>query len=200
MRKPGNKKYSDLENETMRFQVEKKVSKREAATLAYLGYKEGDTLKMNNTKKPVKHWSIPFEEFKKALKPYDLDFVANLSKGNSNESIESFKKKLKALADLYIEKGRTVASFWTMGMNQHTRGSWVNEQAYMVHFLLGKQAQPGNGAFSLTGQPSACGTAREVGTFAHRLPADLVVTNPKHRKFSEKIWKIPEGTLNPKVG
>ena len=36
--------------------------------------------------------------------------------------------------------------------------------------------------FSLTGQPSACGTAREVGTFAHRLPADMVVTNPDHRK------------------
>ncbi len=200
MRKPGNKKYTDLENETIRFEAEKKISEREAVTLAYLGYKEGDALKMNNTKKPVKHWSIPFEEFKKALEPYNLDFVANLAKGDPNESIESFKKKLKTLASLYMEKDRKVASFWTMGMNQHTRGSWVNEQAYMVHLLLGKQAQPGNGAFSLTGQPSACGTAREVGTFSHRLPADLVVANPKHRKFSEKIWKIPEGTLNPKVG
>jgi len=40
----------------------------------------------------------------------------------------------------------------------------------MLHLLLGKQATPGNGAFSLTGQPSACGTAREVGVFSHRLP------------------------------
>jgi nitrate reductase NapA len=87
-----------------------------------------------------------------------------------------------------------------MGFNQHVRGSWVNEQMYMVHLLLGKQAQPGNGAFSLTGQPSACGTAREVGTFAHRLPADMVVANPGHRKKSEKLWKLPEGTLNPVVG
>jgi nitrate reductase NapA len=76
----------------------------------------------------------------------------------------------------------------------------VNEQIYMVHLLLGKQSQPGNGAFSLTGQPSACGTAREVGTFAHRLPADMVVANPKHRARSEKLWKLPEGTLNPVVG
>ncbi len=66
--------------------------------------------------------------------------------------------------------------------------------------LGGKQAKPGNGAFSLTGQPSACGTAREVGTFAHRLPADLVVFNPKHRAFSEGLWKLPAKTLNPKVG
>ena len=87
-----------------------------------------------------------------------------------------------------------------MGFNQHTRGTWVNEQAYMVHLLTGKQAKPGNGAFSLTGQPSACGTAREVGTFSHRLPADMVVDNPAHRANAEKLWKLPAKTLNPKVG
>ena len=66
------------------------------------------------------------------------------------------------------------------------RGTWVNEQIYAIHLMLGKQSQPGNGAFSLTGQPSACGTAREVGTFSHRLPADMVVANPKHRAMTEK--------------
>jgi nitrate reductase NapA len=70
----------------------------------------------------------------------------------------------------------------------------------MVHLLTGKQAKPGNGAFSLTGQPSACGTAREVGTFSHRLPADWVVDNPAHRAAAEKLWKLPANTLNPKVG
>lgn len=119
-----------------------------------------------------------------------------MAKGDPNEDIEEFKKKLKALADLYIEKNRKVVSFWTMGFNQHQRGTWVNEQAYMVHFLLGKQALPGSGAFSLTGQPSACGTAREVGTFVHRLPADMVIENPKHREITEKIWKLPAGTLS----
>ncbi|MBR3690435.1 MAG: molybdopterin-dependent oxidoreductase, partial [Eggerthellaceae bacterium] len=52
------------------------------------------------------------------------------------------------------------------------------------------------GAFSLTGQPSACGTAREVGTFSHRLPADLVVANADHRRYSEAIWDLPEGYLD----
>ena len=47
---------------------------------------------------------------------------------------------------------------------------------YNVHLLTGKISKPGCGPFSLTGQPSACGTAREVGTFVHRLPADMVVT------------------------
>jgi nitrate reductase NapA len=157
-------------------------------------------VKQTNTKAPVKHWKISFEEFKKGVEPYTLDFVARLSKGDPDESLDSYRQKLQQLADAYIEQNRKVLSFWTMGMNQHYRGSWINEQAYAIHLLLGKQAQPGNGAFSLTGQPSACGTAREVGTFAHRLPADMVVANPKHRAKSEKLWNLPGNTLNPKVG
>jgi nitrate reductase NapA len=137
-----------------------------------------------------KHWLISFEDFKAALEPYTLDFVAEVCKGDPDESLDAYKKKLQQLADYYADPGRKVVSFWTMGFNQHVRGTWVNEQAYMVHLLTGKQAKPGNGAFSLTGQPSACGTAREVGTFAHRLPADMVVANPAHRERSEKVWKL----------
>ncbi len=200
MRTPDHPKFSDKERETVQKQVSKKASKAEGVTLHYLGYNEGDTITMKKAGNPKAHWAISFGEFKKALEPYTLDYVAQLAKGNEDEDIASFKVKLKLLASLYIDKERKVVSFWTMGMNQHTRGVWVNEQAYMVHLLLGKQAKPGNGAFSLTGQPSACGTAREVGTFAHRLPADMVVANPKHREISEKIWKLPKGTLNPKPG
>ncbi len=200
MRLPGHKNFSQKELETVNKEAKKKVSDAESVTLKYLDYKTGDEIEMKSRNSAMKHWTISFEEFKKALEPYTLDFVAELAKGDPDESLDSFKQKLKDLAQLYIEKNRKVVSFWTMGMNQHQRGSWVNEQSYMVHFLLGKQSKPGNGAFSLTGQPSACGTAREVGTFAHRLPADLVVGNPKHRAVSEKIWKVPNGTINPKTG
>jgi len=193
-------KYRQSELDTAKKQSVKILSKEEADALGYLNKKPGDKLEMKHAKKAGAHWMISFEEFKEALNPYTLDYVAELAKGNPDESLEEFKIKLKKMAELYLEKKRKVVSYWTMGMNQHTRGTWVNEQSYMIHLLLGKQAKPGNGAFSLTGQPSACGTAREVGTFAHRLPADLVVKNPKHRKFSENIWKVPEGTINPVVG
>lgn len=188
-------KYSALEMETVSKEMEKKVSAKEAPALEPYGYKEGDTIKH----KPgtLGHWEISFEEYKRSLEPYTLDYVAKIAKGDPNEDIEVFKKKLQALADLYIEKGRKVVSFWTMGMNQHTRGTWVNTQSYNVHFMLNKQAKPGSGAFSLTGQPSACGTAREVGTFCHRLPADMMVANPKHRAITEKGWHVPSGTINP---
>ncbi|OQY00102.1 MAG: periplasmic nitrate reductase subunit alpha [Bacteroidetes bacterium 4572_117] len=200
MRKPDHEKFTDKEKETVKKEVAKVLSDEEGTTLAYMGYKAGDTLEMKNRGSAGKHWRITYNDFKKALAPYTLDFVAKVSKGDNDELLEDYKAKLKQLADLYIEKNRKVTSFWTMGFNQHTRGTWVNEQAYMVHLLLGKQSQPGNGAFSLTGQPSACGTAREVGTFAHRLPADMVVANPKHREITEDFWKIPRGTINPKVG
>jgi nitrate reductase NapA len=146
------------------------------------------------------HWLIPFEEFRRALEPYTLEFVAELSRGDPDEPLDAYKGKLEALAGYYADRDRKVVSYWTMGFNQHVRGTWVNEQAYMVHLLTGKQAKPGSGAFSLTGQPSACGTAREVGTFAHRLPADMLVTNAEHRARAEGIWKLPARTLNPVVG
>jgi len=138
------------------------------------------------------HWSISFDEFKALLEPYTAEYVSKLS-GVPEE-------KLVELADLYADPNRKIISFWTMGFNQHSRGTWVNEQIYMVHLLGGKISTPGSGAFSLTGQPSACGTAREVGTFAHRLPSDMVVFNPGHRKKCEGLWNLPEKTLNPKVG
>ncbi|MCF7980591.1 MAG: nitrate reductase catalytic subunit NapA [Pseudomonadales bacterium] len=133
-----------------------------------------------------------FEEFKAFVAQYDLDSVSELSGVP--------KKDLQGLAELYADPSRKVVSYWTMGFNQHSRGTWVNNLMYNVHLLTGKISEPGNGPFSLTGQPSACGTAREVGTFAHRLPADLVVANPGHRTFSEQVWKLPEGLLNGKVG
>ena len=188
-------KYTDKEMEIISKEMSKVVSEGEAPALAPYGYKAGDTMTMNPA--GLKHWEISFEEYKKFLEPYTADYVTRISKGNPDESDEEFKRKIKLMADLYIEKGRKVVSFWTMGMNQHTRGTWVNTLAYNVHFLLNKQAKPGSGAFSLTGQPSACGTAREVGTFCHRLPADMMVKNPKHRKICEDAWKIPNGVLNP---
>jgi len=200
MRLPEHKGFTEKERETVQKEAKKTISAYEGVTLSYLDYKTGDVMEMKNRDTAGKHWTISFEDFKLALKSYTLDFTAELSKGNPDESLEDFKTKLKQMADWYIEKGRKVVSFWTMGFNQHQRGTWVNEQSYMVHFLLGKQAKPGDGAFSLTGQPSACGTAREVGTFSHRLPSDMAVDNPKHREISEKIWKLPPGTINPQIG
>jgi nitrate reductase NapA len=135
---------------------------------------------------------ITFEEFARFVSEYTAEKVSKISGVPV--------KDLRTLAELYADPKLKVVSYWTMGFNQHTRGTWVNNMIYNVHLLTGKISEPGNGPFSLTGQPSACGTAREVGTFAHRLPADMVVTNPKHREVTEKLWQLPEGTLPDRIG
>lgn len=135
---------------------------------------------------------IGFEEYRKLLEPYTLEY-AHKASGVP-------KERLERLAKLYADPKKKVVSYWTMGFNQHTRGTWVNNMIYNVHLLTGKISEPGCGPFSLTGQPSACGTAREVGTFAHRLPADMVVNNPQHRAIAEKIWQLPDGAINETVG
>jgi len=135
---------------------------------------------------------ISFEEYAKSVEPYTLEYTAELS------GVE--EEKLLRLAKVYADPERKVSSYWTMGFNQHSRGVWANGLIYNIHLLMGKISEPGNSPFSLTGQPSACGTAREVGTFAHRLPADYVVFKKPHRDFAEKIWDLPAGTLPGKKG
>ncbi|MCW8916372.1 MAG: nitrate reductase catalytic subunit NapA [Magnetovibrio sp.] len=135
---------------------------------------------------------ISFEDYAASVAEYTLDKAHELSGVP--------KDKLERLAKLYADPNKKISSYWTMGFNQHTRGVWVNGLLYNVHLLMGKISEPGNSPFSLTGQPSACGTAREVGTFAHRLPADLVVMKEAHRDYAEKIWNLPKGTIPPKPG
>ncbi|MCL4688314.1 MAG: nitrate reductase catalytic subunit NapA, partial [Burkholderiales bacterium] len=195
--RPTSKFAFDAEKDVQAKELEITLSKAEAIAQRR---QPGEKVEQKSRTSAGRHWLISFEEFKRGLEPYTLDFVAELAKGDPDEPLEAFKSKLVQLADLYADSKRNTLSFWTMGFNQHQRGVWVNEQNYMIHLLLGKHGTPGNGAFSLTGQPSACGTAREVGTFAHRLPADMVVDNPKHREITEKTWKLPAKTLNPKVG
>lgn len=135
---------------------------------------------------------MAFDDFAEFVKPYTVERASEAS----GVPVDS----LNRLAELYADPNRKVMTFWTMGVNQHVRGVWVNNLIYNLHLLTGKISTPGNSPFSLTGQPSACGTAREVGTFAHRLPADMVVVNPEHRAKAEKIWKLPDGTIPAKPG
>jgi nitrate reductase NapA len=135
---------------------------------------------------------ISFEEYAKFVSTYTVEYASEMS----GVPVEN----LITMAKAYADPKQKVMSLWTMGINQHTRGVWANNMLYNIHLLTGKIATPGNSPFSLTGQPSACGTAREVGTFSHRLPADMVVNNDKHREITEKLWKVPAGTIPAKPG
>ncbi len=106
------------------------------------------------------------------------------------------KDQLEQLAQL-SDPNKRVISYWTMGFNQHTRGVWANNLVYNLH-LLTENIPAWLRSFSLTGQPSACGTARE-GNLSHRLPADMVVTN-ENTVISAKNTGRSAGTIPAKVG
>ncbi len=133
--------------------------------------------------------AISFEDYKTFLEDYAPEKVARLS----GVSV----KDIKYLAAHFGDPNKKVMSLWCMGPNQHSRGTWMNNLIYNIHLLTGKISNPGNSPFSLTGQPSACGTVREVGTLTHKLPHG-VVTNKKDREFAAKIWNVPVENIDPK--
>ncbi len=135
---------------------------------------------------------ISFDDYVAFLDDYKPQRVAELC-GVKIERIEE-------LAQIYGDPATKVVSLWCMGVNQHVRGTWMNNLIYNLHLLTGKICKPGSNPLSLTGQPSACGTVREVGTLCNRLPADMLVTNPEHRKKAAEIWGIPVEKIPSKVG
>ncbi|PTQ04465.1 periplasmic nitrate reductase subunit alpha [Vibrio sp. ZF 223] len=173
--------------------VNKHTNFKQATTDIGYGLRDDDPLqKAAANPNSGKMTDISFEDYKASVAEYTVEKASEMSGVSQDDLIK--------LAKQYADPNIKVMSLWTMGMNQHTRGVWMNSLVYNIHLLTGKISTPGNSPFSLTGQPSACGTAREVGTFSHRLPADMVVANPKHRKIAEDIWKLPERTIPAKPG
>jgi nitrate reductase NapA len=162
--------------------VDKHVSFHSGKT--NIGYGTEDHFKFKDEAK-----GSSFEEYKEFLKDYTPEKAERISGVPA--------KDIRYMAALYGDPSKKVVSFWTMGMNQHTRGTWINNLVYNIHLLVGKISSPGNGPFSLTGQPSACGTVREVGTLTHKLPHGVVMKE-KARQMAAKIWNVPVENIDPK--
>ena len=136
--------------------------------------------------------AISFDEFKIRLARYTPEVVAELS------GIDA--ARIRELADLFANRDLRITSLWCMGMNQHTMGTAVNTLVHGLHLLSGHFGRPGDAPTSLTGQPSACGTVREVGTLAHALPGGRLVAVEEHRRQCEELWNLPPGRINPAPG
>ncbi len=144
------------------------------------------------TNPTLKGEAITFEEYKRRIARYTPEYVETLS-GVPQAQIHM-------LADLFGRRDLRITSLWCMGMNQHTMGTAVNSLVHGVHLLSGHFGKKGDAPTSLTGQPSACGTVREVGTLCHALPGGRLVTKPEHRAQAEKIWNVESGRINPVPG
>ncbi len=136
--------------------------------------------------------SRSWEEYVEFLEDYAPEKVA--------EEIGVTASRIEEIAKLFAARGRETMSMWTMGLNQRSRGQWVNNLINGLHLITGKLCRPGSTPFSLTGQPSACGSVREVGALCHLLPAHRFVANEQHRQEIAEIWGVPADRIQPRPG
>lgn len=138
--------------------------------------------------KPAK---VTFEEYVKFLEEYTPEMAEKVSQCPKEEIIKAAR---------WFAQSRATMSFWCMGLNQRTRGVWVNNLVHNLHLLTGQICRPGATSFSLTGQPNACGGIRDTGLLSHLLPYGRLVANEKDREDMEKFWGVPRGRIQPKPG
>lgn len=135
---------------------------------------------------------MTFEEYSKAVAEYTPEHVEQISGVPAD--------KIRMLGELFARRDIRITSLWCMGMNQHTRGTAINCLVHGIHLLSGHFGRAGDAPTSLTGQPSACGTVREVGTLCHLLPGGRQIVNEKDRHSSEELWNVPAGRIAPTPG
>jgi ferredoxin-nitrate reductase len=133
----------------------------------------------------------------------DEDFIINHTDGFDAFRNKVFERTIAEAAEIcgidqsaiqlaaeWIGKSRGFLSLWTMGLNQSVIGVNKNLALINLHLITGRIGTPGNGPFSLTGQPNAMG-GRETGGLANMLPGHREVINPIHRQEMETFWNSP---------
>ena len=112
--------------------VEKHCSFSKGSTNIGYGLEDKFSFKDNPQK-------ISFEEYKLFLEDYSPEKVEKISGVSA--------KDIKYMAAHYGNPNSKVMSLWCIGMNQHTRGTWINNLVYNIHLLTGKISTPGNSPF-----------------------------------------------------
>ena len=108
------------------------------------------------------------------------------------------EKDLLEAAKVIADHERLI-TFWTMGVNQSTLGTFTSNAIINLHLATGRIGKPGAGPFSLTGQPNAMG-GRDTGYMSHQLPGQRFVANAEHRAEMETFWGLPKGHLAKHAG
>lgn len=133
----------------------------------------------------------------------DVDFVEKYTNGFEALKEVAFARTIDEAAEIcgieakdiiqaakWIAEAKGYISMWAMGLNQSSIGVAKNTSLINLSLITGKIGKPGNGPFSLTGQPNAMG-GREVGGLSNLLPAHRNMDNPQHRAEVAGFWGVP---------
>jgi ferredoxin-nitrate reductase len=138
----------------------------------------------------IERSTVGFADYRAFLRHLDLDGLCAAA-GLERKPVEEAARR--------IGKAKGFLSFYCMGLNQSTTGTWKNNCVINLHLLTGQIGKPGAGPFSLTGQPNAMG-GREVGLLAHQLPGYRLVEDEAQRRELEAYWQQPPGSIRPRMG
>lgn len=140
----------------------------------------------------------------------DADFIKNHTENYLDyrkQVMETSLKDAAKLCGITVDEIRHVAdligtsngfiSMWAMGLNQSAIGTDKNFSLLNLSLVTGRIGKPGNGPFSLTGQPNAMG-GREVGGMANLLAVHKDLQNPQHRQEVADFWGVDQ--ISPKPG
>lgn len=91
--------------------------------------------------------------------------------------------------DWFASRERTV-TIYSQGVNQSSSGSDKANAIINCHLATGRLGAPGQGPFSITGQPNAMG-GREVGGLANQLAAHMDFQQPGAVERVGRFWGSP---------
>ncbi|GGM71000.1 putative oxidoreductase YjgC [Thermogymnomonas acidicola] len=135
-------------------------------------------------RKFIEERTTGFEEYRKSLEPFTLDF-AERETGIPRE-------QLIRVAEM-IHEAKSVCALWAMGVTQHQMGSDTSTAISNLLLVTGNYGRPGTGAYPLRGHNNVQGTS-DFGAMSAYLPGYQKVSDPEARAKFEKAWncKIPE--------
>ena len=137
-------------------------------------------------------------------------FVSTYTAEKCEQALRRAGEATEDLAKIYADPKVKVMSLWTMGFNQHTRGTWANNMVYNIHLLTGKISQPGNSPFSPPANPApAARRARSArcASFAGGHGGDQSGASQTHRRnlataarHAERQDWANRGGASPRIG
>jgi len=124
-----------------------------------------------------------FEEYKKSLEPYNLEYV---------EKVTGVKKEDVIRVAEMIHSAKSVVTLWAMGVTQHQDGSETSTAICNLLLLTGNFGRPNTGGYPLRGHANVQGVS-DFGALPNYLPGYQDVTDPEIRRKFEEAWncKLP---------
>jgi formate dehydrogenase major subunit len=128
----------------------------------------------------IDKWVNGFEEYRKSLEPYTIDFADRRTRVPA-ETLKTIAKE--------IVSADGVCVLWAMGVTQHCGGSDTSTSISNLLLLTGNYMRPGAGAYPMRGHNNVQGTS-DFGSMPNVYSGYQKVEDDQVRTKFEAAWKV----------